>query len=79
MNVSDAARSGSERDILVALRDRIADAVADPDCPKRDLASLSLRLTNIVKELAALDSEDGTDEIGEAASIPDEPFDPSAI
>lgn len=79
MNVAEAAEKGSERDLLVALRDRLAQAIADPDCPKRELASLSLRLHNIVKEIKALDSADGDDEIGKAANIPDAEFDPASI
>lgn len=79
MNVSEAARSGSEMDLLVAMRDRIADAVADPDCPKRDLASLTLRLANIVKEIKALASADGKDAIGEAVNLPDDEFDPDSL
>lgn len=79
MNVSDAARSGSELDLLLAMRDRIADAVADPECPKRDLASLTLRLGNIVKEIKNLESADGDDEIGKAANLPDAEFDSASL
>jgi hypothetical protein len=64
---------------LIALRDRIADAIAEPDCPKRDLASLSLRLANIVKEIKALESAEGADDIGEAVSVPDAEFDSAAL
>lgn len=79
MNVAEAAKSGTEMDLLIAIRDRLADAVADPDCPKRELASLSLRLTNVVKEIKALESADGDDEIGKAANLPDAEFDPEAL
>lgn len=66
-------------DLLVAIRDRLADAVADPDCPKRELASLTLRLTNVVKEINALKSSEGDDAIGEAANLPDEEFDAASL
>jgi hypothetical protein len=79
MNVSEAARSGTELDLMVAMRDRIADAISDPDCPKRELASLTLRLANIVKEINALRSAEGDDSIGEAANLPDGDFDPNAL
>ncbi len=79
MNVLEAAQDGTERDLLVAMRDRVAQAVADPECPKRDLASLTLRLANIVKDIKALDSAGGDDEIGEAANLPDGQFDPASI
>ena len=79
MDVAEAARNGTEMDLLVAMRDRIADAIADPDCPKRELASLTLRLANIVKDINALKSAEGDDAIGEAANLPDATFDPDAL
>lgn len=79
MDVAEAAANGTERDLLVAMRDRIAAAVSDPDCPKRELASLTLRLHNIVKEIKALESAEGEDDIGKAANLPDEPFDSTSI
>ena len=79
MNVSEAARNGTDLELLVAMRDRIADAIAEPDCPKRDLASLTLRLSNIVKEINALKSAEGGDDLGEAANIPDAEFDPESL
>lgn len=79
MNVLEAAQGGTERDLLVAMRDRIAEAVADPECPKRELSSLTLRLANIVKEIKALDSAEGDDEIGKAANLPDAEFDPASL
>lgn len=79
MNVSQAARDGSDLDLLIAMRDRIAEAVTDPDCPKRDLASLTLRLSTIVKEINALKSAEGDDALGEAANLPDDKFDPATI
>ena len=79
MDVAQAAREGTEMDLLVAMRDRIADAIADPDCPKRELASLTLRLANIVKDINALKSAEGEDAIGEAANLPDAEFDPNSL
>lgn len=79
MDVADAARNGTEMDLLIAMRDRIADAITDEDCPKRELASLTLRLANIVKDINALKSADGDDAIGEAANLPDDEFDPDAL
>jgi hypothetical protein len=79
VNVLEAAQDGSELDLLIAMRDRVAEAVADPDCPKRDLASLTLRLSNIVKEINALRSAEGGDDIGEAVNVPDAKFDPATL
>ncbi len=54
--VSEAARSGDHRALLVAMRDRIALAVQDPECPPRDLAALTRRLNEIAKDIRALDA-----------------------
>lgn len=53
--VAQAAESGSHRDLLEAMRDRIAKTVSDASCPPRDLAALTRRLADIAKELDALD------------------------
>lgn len=64
LSVAEAAASGDHRSLLVAMRERIAKTVSDPDCPPRDLASLTRRLQDISKEIEALDlraKEDGAD------------------
>lgn len=60
-SVMEAARGGSHRELLVSMRDRIAEAVTNPDCPPRDLASLTKRLQDIANEIEAIDarSNDG--------------------
>lgn len=63
-SVSQAAASGDHRSLLVAMRERIAQTVSDPDCPPRDLAALTRRLQDIAKEIEAIDlraKEDGAD------------------
>lgn len=79
MSVTQAARSGSQLDLLVALRERIAKTVEDETCAPRDLASLSLRLTQINKEIEALqelsEDERGTTIHGQDSEV----FDPSTI
>lgn len=62
--VADAAAKGTHRDLLVAMRERIATAVSSPDCPPRDLAALTRRLQDIAKEIEAIDlraREEGAD------------------
>lgn len=54
-SVSQAAK-GSRRELMVAMRDRIATAVTKADCPPRDLASLTKRLADITKEIESLDA-----------------------
>lgn len=60
-DVAQAARKGTHRELLVAMRDRIATAVANQDCPPRDLASLTKRLADIAKEIEALDARSEDD------------------
>ena len=79
LSVSEAAATGSHRELLVAMRERIARTVADPDCPPRDLAALTRRLQDISKEIEAIDlraREEGAD----AHDLEgDEAFDPSSL
>lgn len=74
-SIRDAAE-GTERELLVALRDTVASGL-DAGVPARDLASLSKRLMEISREIRAIDAADDGDEVGDAASTADEPFDPS--
>lgn len=55
LTVAEAAQSGDHRALLVAMRDRIATAVQDPECPPRDLAALTRRLNEIAKDIRAMD------------------------
>lgn len=76
--VDVAAASGDHRELLVAMRDRIAKTVADPDCPPRDLAALTRRLQDIARELDALDRR-ARQEGAEGGGAEDEAWDSSAI
>jgi len=70
--VKAAADSGVRRNLLVAMRSRIALDIDDQDTPARDLAALSRRLLEIVKEIESIDAEESDDDIGAAAATPDE-------
>jgi hypothetical protein len=79
-SISQAAREGTERELLVAIRDRIAETVERSDCPPRELASLTKRLQDIRKEIA------GIDEVSSRSDSPqqthddvDDSFDASVI
>lgn len=74
-SVASAADSGSSRELLVAIRSRVAMAVDDPDTCTRDLAALTKRLVDVAQAIEAIDARDGTP----AAPVPDEVFDLSAI
>ena len=71
MSVADAARSDSERDLLVAMRDVIA-AQLDAGVMPRDLASLTKRLMEIRQEISAIDAGEEGDAITHAADLEDD-------
>lgn len=76
--ITEAASKGSHRELLVAMRDRIAKTVEDSTCPPRDLASLSRRLMEIAKDIEAIDLAD-EQEAASGGPVEDEAFDASAI
>jgi hypothetical protein len=74
--VSQAAAGDDVRELLVAMRARLALAVENPNTPPRDLAALTRRLHEVVRDIAAIDAAAGEgDDVGEAAQTPDEEFD----
>ncbi len=56
-SVADAAASGDHLALLKSMRERIAAAISGPECPPRDLASLTRRLQDIAKDIKALEAE----------------------
>lgn len=75
--VAEAAASGSTRELLVAMRTRIAQAVGDADTPARDLAALTKRLVEVVRDIEAIDAR--TEETESHATVEDGKFDASAV
>ena len=78
LSVSQAAATGDHRKLLVAMRERIAQTVSNPDCPPRDLAALTRRLQDIAKEIeqiALRAKEEGRD----ADGISEEAWDAEAL
>jgi len=78
LTVTEAASEGSARDVYVAMRDRIAVAVEDPNTPARDLAALTKRLAETIREIAAIDAR-AAQEDDEHAEVSDGDFDASAV
>jgi hypothetical protein len=78
-SVAQAAASGTHRDLLVAMRGRIARTVADPNCPPRDLAALTRRLQDIAKEIETIDLRSKQESGEDDAASGDEAWDPQAI
>ena len=77
-NIVEAADEGTARDLLVAMRNRIARTLDEPNCPARDQASLSRRLLEIRKEIEAIDAA-AEQEAAESAEVADEAFDAEAL
>jgi hypothetical protein len=72
------AADHSERALLVALRTNIAKQL-DVGVPSHALAALVKQLREVDHAIRALDSQDGGDDIGDAASTPDAEFRPEAL
>lgn len=77
-SVTEAAEAGSTRELLVAMRARIATAVENPNTPARDLAALTKRLVEVVRDIEAIDARD-EQEASTRADVGDGRFDASAI
>jgi hypothetical protein len=75
--VTEAAKNGTTRELLSATRDRIAVAVEDPNTPARDLAALSKRLMETVREIEAIDAR--SEESESDAEVEDGKFDSAAV
>jgi ribosome-binding protein aMBF1 (putative translation factor) len=76
--VTEAADKGTTRELLVAMRARIATAVEDPNTPARDLAALTKRLVEVVRDIEAIDAREKQDGAS-GAEVEDGRFDASAV
>lgn len=72
LTVTQAAASGTARELLVAMRDRVAKDVENPNTPSRDLAALTRRLLEITREIEAVDVRAAEDTEGAGAGTPDD-------
>ena len=57
-NIADAAASGDHLKLLIATRERIAEVLANPECPIRDISPLTRRLQEVSKEIVALEEKE---------------------
>jgi len=76
--ITQAAEHGTTRELMVAMRARIAKAVENENTPARDLAALSKRLIEVVHDIEALDAR-AEQEATKRDDARDEAFDASAI
>ena len=77
-SVSEAADHGTTRELMVAMRTRIAKAVEDPNTPARELAALTKRLVEVVRDIEAIDAR-AEDDRREGEHVADGDFDASAV
>lgn len=77
-SVAEAAKNGTTRELLEATRDRIATAVEDEKTPARDLAALTKRLMETVREIEAIDARE-LQEAEHGAEVTNGKFDPETI
>lgn len=78
-SVAEAAKDGTARELLAAMRDRIAETVSRADCPPRELGVLTKRLQDIVKDIATLDAVSRDKKSTNTGSVGTNTYDPSAI
>ena len=76
--VVQAAKGGDQRELLVAMRDRIATAVEDSSTPARDLAALTRRLLEIARSIEAIDAR-AAEDAESGLEVADGIFDASAV
>ena len=77
--VTQAAKSGTPRDLLVSMRDRVAKDVENENTPARDLAALTKRLMEIVRDIAAIDAASEQEASEDAAEVEDGDFDAASV
>ena len=79
LTVAQAAASGDHHLLLTSMRERIARAVSDPECPPRDLASLTRRLQDIAKEIDVMELRMKEEAFDDHQDTSDEQWDASAL
>lgn len=77
--VTEAASKGSTRELLTAMRDRVASDVENPNTPSRDLAALTKRLMEIVRDIEAIDARTEQEAEGDASEVEDGEFDAASV
>lgn len=65
------------RELLVAVRNRIAKAIDNPNTPARDLAALTKRIGEVVREIEAIDAREA--EEVESPDVEDGAFDAASV
>lgn len=83
LTLTQAAEVGDTRAILAAMRQRLAKAMDDPGVAPRELVGLSSRLTEVIRDLAALNAEQAEptaeQETAPRAAVVDDALDASSL
>lgn len=77
--VGEAASTGNMRELLVAMRDRVAKDVENPNTPARDLAALTKRLMEIVLSIEAIDARANQEADEHDDEVEDGDFDAASV
>lgn len=77
--VTQAASTGTTRDLLVTMRDRVAKDVENANTPARDLAALTKRLMEIVRDIEAIDARTDQEADKDADEVEDGDFDAASV
>ena len=78
-SITEAAAAGDQKVLLIALRERVAKAVEDPNCPPRDLAALSRRLQELGRDIEAIEARERQEAAEDSNGHPDEAWDAEAL
>ena len=79
-SVTQAAADGSQKELLVALRERLSKTIDDPKCPARDLAALTRRLQDIGRDIEAIEAREKQEAAEDAdSSRADDVWDAEAL
>lgn len=77
--ITQAAAAGTQKELLVALRERLASAIEDPKCPPRDLAALSRRLQDVGRDIETIEAREKQEAAEDGNGKPDEAWDAEAL
>lgn len=78
MTVTHAAEHGTRRDLLVAMRRRLAAALEDDRTQSRDLSPIVMRLRELSAEIIDLDEREKSEETTKKAPL-EAPWDASDL
>ncbi len=78
-SVAQAAEGDDRLELLIAMKRRIAQTVSNPDCPPRDLASLTRRLSEMSREIEQIRAAQRQEEKENGGLPDDEEWDAEAL